>query len=194
MQILITGASGSGTSTLGAALAEALQGRHVDGDDCYWLPTTPPFLSKRPAHERAEMVCRALQAPGPIVMSGSVVGWGHDIEDAFDLIVFLTLPTALRVERLRQREIERFGHADPAFLAWAAQYEQGPPEGRSLAKHLAWLAQRSCPVLHLDGDLSVAQRLSNVLQWLNSRTQPQGSQQLRIDLPATLDDSHPSAR
>jgi hypothetical protein len=170
MRILVTGASGSGTTTLSAALAEALSSRHLDGDDCYWLPTTPAFMSKRPAPERADMVCQALQAPHPVVMSGSVVGWGNAVEDAFDLIVFLTLPTALRVERLRLREIERFGHADPAFLAWAAQYEQGPPEGRSLAKHLAWLALRTCPVLSLEGDLSVAQRLARVLQFMNSRT------------------------
>lgn len=174
MRILITGASGSGTSTLGAALAQSLQGRHLEGDDCYWLPTTPPFVCKRPAPERADMVCQALQVPGPVVMSGSVVGWGHAVEDAFDLIVFLTLPAALRVERLRQRELERFGHADAAFLAWAAQYDQGPPEGRSLAKHLAWLAVRTCPVLRLAGDLSVAERLARVLQCMNSRTSPLG--------------------
>lgn len=194
MRILVTGASGSGTTTLGAALAEALSSRHLDGDDCYWLPTTPAFMSKRPAHERADMVCRALQAPGDVVMSGSVVGWGHDIEDTFDLIVFLTLPTALRVERLRLREIERFGHADPAFLAWAAQYEEGPPEGRSLAKHLAWLALRSCPVLSLEGDLSVAERLARVLHGVNARALSQGKGYGLTGQAFMSDEPHSSSR
>lgn len=195
MRILITGASGSGTSTLGAALAQTLQGRHLDGDDCYWLPTTPAFMSKRPASERADMVSRALQASGSVVvMSGSVVGWGHEVEDAFDLVVFLTLPTALRVERLRLREIERFGHADPAFLAWAAQYEEGPPEGRSLAKHLAWLALRTCPVLSLEGDLSVAERLARVLHWVNARALSQGEGYGLTSQALASDDPHSSSR
>lgn len=173
MRILITGASGSGTTTLGAALAEALSARHLDGDDYYWLPTTPPFVSKRPAAERLDRVCQALRGPGPVVMSGSVVGWGAEVEDAFDLVVFLTLPTALRIERLRQRETARFGHADPAFLAWAAAYDTGPTEGRSLAKHLAWLEARTCPVLRLEGDASVEVRLGQVLTALARPESPQ---------------------
>jgi hypothetical protein len=151
-------------------------------------------MSKRPAPERADLVNCALQAPGPVVMSGSVVGWGHDIEDAFDLIVFLTLPAALRVERLRLREIERFGHADPAFLAWAAEYEQGPAEGRSLAKHLAWLALRSCPVLSLEGDLSVAERLARVLPIMNSRTSPLDEDEGFIGKSQNPDDPHSPVR
>ncbi|TDM05371.1 MAG: hypothetical protein C4K60_11290 [Ideonella sp. MAG2] len=170
MRILITGASGSGTTTLGAALAEALSARHLDGDDCYWLPTTPPFVHKRPVTERLDRVLDALSGPGSVVMSGSVVGWGAEVEDAFDWVVFLTLPTALRIERLRQRETARFGHADPAFLAWAAAYDTGPSEGRSLAKHLAWLEARTCPVLRLEGDQSVEARLGQVLAALEPRS------------------------
>lgn len=38
--------------------------------------------------------------PG-VVLSGSIVGYGAEVEDAFDLIVFLYLPADIRVERLR---------------------------------------------------------------------------------------------
>ena len=65
--------------------------------------------------------------------------------------------------RLREREIRRFGRVDPAFLAWAAQYDEGPLEGRSLSKHQAWLAKRRCTVLRLDGDTSTEWRLGRVL-------------------------------
>lgn len=43
MHIHITGASGSGTTTLGRALAQALGWRYLDADRYYWLPTSPPF-------------------------------------------------------------------------------------------------------------------------------------------------------
>jgi Shikimate kinase len=41
-RIHILGASGSGTTTLGRALAERLQYPHFDTDDSFWVPTDPP--------------------------------------------------------------------------------------------------------------------------------------------------------
>jgi adenylate kinase family enzyme len=41
-RIHIFGASGSGTSTFGRALAAELSIRFFDADDYYWLDTDPP--------------------------------------------------------------------------------------------------------------------------------------------------------
>jgi hypothetical protein len=166
MRIHITGASGSGTTTLGAALAEELGLMHFDGDHYYWLPTTPPFQEKRLPLERFSMLQSDLQGTGNAVLSGSIVGWGQELEDAFDLIVFIYLPAAVRIERLQLREMQKYGKVDPAFLEWAALYDDGPPEGRSLAKHTAWLASRNCPILRLEANESVAQRVARVKQAL----------------------------
>jgi hypothetical protein len=166
MRILVTGASGSGTSTLAAAVASTTGGVHLDADAYYWLPTTTPFQARRDTAERLARLTADLAACGTAVVSGSVVGWGAAVEDAFDLIVFLTLATAIRVERLRARELRVLGRVDPAFIDWAAQYDEGPPVGRSLARHHAWLASRRCPVLALDGDLTVQARLDAVRQAL----------------------------
>jgi adenylate kinase family enzyme len=45
-RIHILGASGSGTTTLGAALADRLGHPHVDADSLFWLPTDPPFTDE----------------------------------------------------------------------------------------------------------------------------------------------------
>ena len=121
MRIHITGASGSGATTLGAALAQELSLHHADADNFYWLPTSPPFKEKRSSADRLAMVSLALQSEPGVILSGSVYGWGTQVEDAFDLVVFLYLPAAVRVERLRRREIERYGVADPEFLKWASE-------------------------------------------------------------------------
>ena len=165
MFIHITGASGSGTSTLGAALAAELGCSFLEADDFLWLPTEPPYQTLRPVDERLTLLLAALARSGSAVVSGSVNGWGAEIENIFDGFVFLYVDTALRLERLRIRETQRFGRANPAFLTWAGQYDEGPPEGRSLARHKAWLAARSCPVLVLDGDLSTAERLVRFRPW-----------------------------
>jgi adenylate kinase family enzyme len=167
MKVHITGASGSGTTTLGQALAQALSSRHLDADHYYWLPTTPPYQQKREQADRLALLHADMRSAPGVVVSGSVVGWGQEIEDAFDLIVFLYLPATLRIERLRQREIASYGVVNPEFLAWAAQYDEGPAEGRSLAKHKAWLARRTCPVLRLERDIYVQERLTQVIDAIN---------------------------
>lgn len=169
MRILVTGASGAGTTTLGRALAQALGCRTLDADYYYWFPTEPPFRDKRDRLERRAMLEQDL-ATDPVVVSGSVMDWGPKIEDAFDLIVFLTLPAEIRIARLQARE-EALGRVDPKFLEWAAQYDSGTQAGRSRLRHERWLAMRKSPVLRIDGDTSVEERVRRVLEAI-SRARP----------------------
>ncbi len=155
MRVLITGASGSGTTTLGKALASQWGADFFDADDYLWLPTEPPYRKQRPLLERADLLSKQLGDHASVVVSGAIMGWGAQIADNFDLIVFLYADTKVRLLRLEQRELQRFGKVNPDFLAWAAQYDSGPPEGRSLAKHNAWLTARTSPVLRLSGELPV---------------------------------------
>ncbi len=59
----------------------------------------------------------------------------------------------MRIRRLRDRDMARYGSVNPAFLAWAERYDDPDFTGRSRALHERWLAQRSCRVLRLDADL-----------------------------------------
>ena len=162
MRIHITGASGSGTTTLGHALAAESSLLHLDADSYYWLPTSPPFKEKREPAERYGKLQADLFSARDVMLSGSIMGWGGELENAFDLVVFLYVQSDLRIDRLRKRELQRYGAADPAFLKWAQEYDEGPSEGRSLKKHEAWLSTRLCPVLWLVGDLSTNERLRHV--------------------------------
>ena len=165
-RINIVGAAGSGTSTLGGALARRLGYAFLDADDFYWRPTTPPFQQKYEAEARLATIVDAMDAQPATVIAGSVAGWGEQLEDAFDLVVFLSLPTALRMQRIEAREIARFGRADPAFLAWAEQYEEGRLSGRSRARHEAWLSSRTCRVLRIEGDQDVDARVDALIHLL----------------------------
>lgn len=163
MRILITGASGSGTTTLGRALTHALEWAFFDADDYYWIPSHPPFQHKRDSALRLSLLLADLDQVSSAVLSGSILNWGPEIEDSFSLIIFLTLPASSRVARLRERELAQFGQADPEFLEWAAQYDEGRMAGRSLARHEQWLSERSCEILRIEGDLSVEERVARSL-------------------------------
>lgn len=177
MKIHLFGASGAGVTTLGTALGAASGVPYFDSDDYFWGPSDVPFTVRRPEAARNALLAHDL-AQGPRwVLGGSLVGWGPGGEQqlaALDLAVFLWLPLALRLHRLRQREHARYGDViatDPAraaqyeaFLAWAAGYDDGSCGGsRTLANHTAWLGRFACPVLALRGDLTVAERRAAVL-------------------------------
>jgi adenylate kinase family enzyme len=161
-RIHITGASGAGVTSLGAALAAALAASHLDTDDFFWAPSDPPFETKRPASERLGLLHAAFaNAADRWVLSGSLHGWGDPLIPLFDRVIALFVPTEIRLARIAARERARFGpaiapggalhakHLD--FLAWAGRYDDADFQGRSRREHEAWLAALPCPVLRLDG-------------------------------------------
>ncbi len=172
--IHLYGASGSGTTTLGRYIAEQTGAVHLDTDDFFWLPTDPPFTAKRPAADRLTLLEKALTEAGFAVLSGSLSGWGDALIPRFTLAIRLYTATALRLERLRQRERQRFGtrldgdmraaHLD--FLDWAAAYDSGDADMRSAAMHDLWECQLACPLLRLDGSLPLAENFEKIRMYL----------------------------
>lgn len=171
-RVHIFGASGSGTSSLAAALAAQHGHRHLDTDDFYWLPTDPPFQQPRPREARLPLLRAAIAGSPSWVLSGSLCGWGDPLIPEFDLVVFLVVSTDARLARLRAREAARYGWAIAPggprhaahleFLDWAGRYDAGDAEMRSRALHEAWIAALPGPVLRLEGVRPVAEQLARI--------------------------------
>ncbi len=179
MRIHITGASGSGTSTLGRALAEPRGCPHFDSDDYFWLPD-PPFERQRPQAEREALLLADLQRHESWVLSGSVSGWGDIAIPLFDLVVFLLVPGETRIARLRTRGRTRFGEAalapggemhekHEAFITWAMAYDDGGLDMRSRRQHEQWLSALACETIRLEGERSVEENLRTLLVTLDSK-------------------------
>ena len=103
------------------------------------------------------------------MLSGSRCGWGDIFIPRFDLVIFLSVPTEIRLARLEQREQRRYGsealapggamhEANVAFMNWAAAYGDGGDDMRSRRRHEKWLAALPCPCLRLDGPLAVEEQ------------------------------------
>jgi NhaP-type Na+/H+ or K+/H+ antiporter len=60
------------------------------------------------------------------------VDGGRPLERSFDLIIFLLLGAEIPLQRIKAHEISHLGRANPAFLAWASQYEVGRLAGSDL--------------------------------------------------------------
>lgn len=174
MKIILFGGSGSGTTTLATSLAKQLNWVHLDVDDFYWMKTTIPFQTKLPKEVRKKQLKAAFEAQEHVIVSGSLISWGDYWKSAFDLGVFLRLAPAIRMERLRMREIERYGKQleknseikkkSETFLAWAKQYDDPSFEGRSISYHKKWIASLACPCLEIEEDLTNLERVKLVLR------------------------------
>jgi len=177
-RIHVTGASGVGVTTLGRALADALAIPHHDTDDYYWLPTSPPFMQKRDIADGLRLMHEVFLPRSDWVVSGSLDVWGAPVVPLFDLVVFIAVPADVRLKRLRDREVRRFGAEAIApggwrhqqtteFLDWASHYDDGTREGRSLARHEAWLRTLACPVIRLDGTRPIAELASDAVKQID---------------------------
>jgi adenylate kinase family enzyme len=170
-RIHILGASGSGTTTLGRALSERFGYSQLDTDEYFWEPTEPPFQRPRARYERQTMLAAALDRHPRWALSGSLCGWGDIFIPRFDLVIFLWVPTEIRLARLKARERRRYGpealapggtmhEGHVAFMNWAAAYDEGGEDMRSRRRHEQWLAALPCPCLRLEGPLAVEEQMA----------------------------------
>ena len=181
-RIHILGASGSGTSTLGSALARRLGVKHANSDSLYLDADRPAVHRARPPEDRQARLLRTLPVNGHWVFSGAATKWAAPLEPCYDLVVFLRLDHAVRMARLRQREAARFGarilpggdmaETNRAFIAWAEAYDTAGSLRRGLVTHEAWLADQPVPVLRLDSQAPVERLVADVLATLEAMACP----------------------
>ncbi len=174
-KIHIMGASGTGTSTLGDLLSMNLPHTYLDTDDYFW---TTKFTKQREVSQRRRMLKKDLALNKNVILSGAVCGWGDNLKNYFDLVIFLWVPEDIRLERLKEREFQRYGNKilvggskyeqSKTFLDWASLYDSGGMDVRSKKSHEHWMTDLPCPVLKIEGDYSGSERVDIVLNYLNS--------------------------
>ncbi|UII24294.1 AAA family ATPase [Fulvivirga ligni] len=177
MKILIIGASGNGTTTLAGEIAKNSAFTHLDADNYYWKKTEVPFTEKESLQDRNDHLKSDLSKVENAVVSGSLISWGHEWKSYFDLVVFIYLPNAIRMQRLRQREQQRYGEKlitddltrrnSEAFLTWAEQYDDPDFTGRSFKIQEQWLREVSGTVIWLEGELELEEKVEEVFNHIN---------------------------
>ena len=165
-RIHVLGASGSGTTTFGRALAANLGFEFLDTDDYFWKQK---YTEPNPVPDRIKLIQEEIQKKEKWVLSGSLCGWGDVFIPDFDLVVFIYLPHEKRMDRLKKREKQRYGsdilpgrarHQEYVdLIEWAQKYDTAGPEIRSKFGHEEWLKSLTCPILRFDGDIPVEMKL-----------------------------------
>lgn len=172
-RIHIFGASGSGTTTLGRALATHLCIHHFDTDDYFWVKTAIPYTVKTDIAKRRERLESDLLKNHEWVLSGSLTTWGDFAIPLFTLAVFLWIPSDIRIKRLREQETNRYGtdaissggwfyqnHRE--FIEWASGYDFGGLDTRSRVLHEQWMSSLPCRLLRIEGLFSIQELVAKI--------------------------------
>lgn len=167
-RIIILGANGSGKSTLGRELARVLNFAHIDVEDYYFYHTDIPYTALRQAEERNAMLLSDMKKHGSFVMSGDIAGWGEVFLTGFDLVIFLAVPTDIRIKRIEKREYKR----------WGDRVRHGGDMYEQHLKFVVFAASRdipqleqkaslySCPILHIGGMKTPDEIASKIIDYI----------------------------
>ncbi len=172
----LLGASGSGTSALGKYISERTGWFFMDTDDYFWLPTDPPFTTKRESSDRVELMRKDIDEHDNVVISGALCGWGDFLIPELTLAIRVDTATDVRIERIKRRERERFGsrideggdmyEIHLKFIEWASSYDDGGLNMRSRAKHDEWQKLLRCPVVTVDGGVPLETNFEIIKKYL----------------------------
>lgn len=139
------------------------------------------YRDNRAINDRLRLMRELFLDRAEWVLSGSLDGWGDPLIPPFDLVVFVFVPTEVRLQRLRKREARRFRrrcrscgrlwrHQElEEFIDWASRYDNDARVGRNLKRHEAWLAGLPCPVVEVDGTRATRELVEDVLAAIGKR-------------------------
>lgn len=169
--IMIIGPSGSGKTSLGKMVADKLGYPYFDVDDYIWRrDTRKPYTVMYSREEKINRLSKDIFPYEHFVMAGSMSSFHYAFDDKFDMMVFLYAEPAVRIQRVHERAVERFGErvleggdlyeSHLRFLDDNQRYEKnGSP---NLNEQREWMNNMSCMKIELDGKVDLESN-SNII-------------------------------
>jgi len=111
MGIIIFGASGAGSTTLGKEIAQRLKYQFLDIDDYLWCWTTEiPLTVTRSWEERTNGLMNDIKKHPNFVIAGTIFNDREHFDPLLDLAVFISTPKDICAARVHAREYARWGN------------------------------------------------------------------------------------
>lgn len=160
--IIIFGENGTGKSTLARHLAHVLGYKHMDIEDYYFKESAIPYTNPRSKEDCEHLMLADIEKCNTFVLSAVWGNFGQSIEQYYILAVQVFAQKELRLERIKQREIEKFGER---VLAGGDMYERQLEfrefvANRTYSHMEQWAKSLCCPILNVDGEANIASNVA----------------------------------
>lgn len=164
--ICICGLNGSGKTTLASALAKKLNFKHMDVEDYYFTSADNPYQSSRIREEVEQLLLEDIKSNPCFVFSAVNGNMPKEINACYDMVIYLDVPVDIRMKRIRQRAIDKFGNR---VLSGGDMYEQEEKffeyaEKRKPDKIEEWLNTMVCKCIRLDGTRPISESIETIVE------------------------------
>ena len=190
MGIAIFGLNGAGKSTLTHALAKEIKFYEMDVEDYYFpeqkesrknalenIATSAadfseelPYSNSRSKAEVQTALLEDVKAHPDFILAGVNMNWCEEILSRIEFAFWVKAPLEKRLERIQYREEKRFG---ARALQGGDMYEQQKEfrkvvASREEASLEECVKKLSCPVVILDGTMSINHNIDKIKKLLSS--------------------------
>lgn len=188
--IAVFGLNGSGKSTLAHALSKQISYLEMDVEDYYFPQQREsrrsalennsvidndqldelPFSNPRTKNEVQAAILENIKTHPRFIISGVTMDWCDEILSRIDIAFWVQTPLEERLKRIQTREEKRFG---ARVLDGGDMYEQQMEfremvKNRNLNEVEECAMKLSCPVIVIDGTLSMIHNLEKITHSINS--------------------------
>ncbi len=170
--IIVCGLNGSGKSTLGKALAEKLDFHFMDNEDLYFSKTTPNYVysSPRTREEVEKLLFSEIKAHENFVFASVKGDYGEHIYPFFRYAVLIDVSKDIRIQRVRNRSFQKFGHR---MLRGGDLYEQEEKffelvKSRPENTVEEWIQTLKCPIIRIDGTKPIEENVDFIIEQLQN--------------------------
>jgi adenylate kinase family enzyme len=164
--IIIFGANGVGKSTLGRALARALNFAYLEIEDYSFIESVIPYSKPRSIEESRKLLLADMTKHPSFVISAVTPDLGDEILSMLEFAILMSAPTEIRVKRVEHRAYEQFGERvreggdlyeqESRFLNFIAT--------RPVTKIEQWAKKLSCPVIPIDGTKDISENTEKIAE------------------------------
>lgn len=167
--IIVCGLNGSGKSTFGKALAEALNYRFLDVEDYYFPNKQNNYKYENPRSTKEVTESLIDDIGNCNFVFASVIGnYNDELISKFTHVILIEVPKEIRLERVRNRSFQKFGcrmleggdlyEKESAFFEYIKNRKEDYVE--------KWLNTIKCPIIKIDGTKSIEDNIKIVIKIL----------------------------
>lgn len=187
--ISLFGLNGSGKSTIAHTLAKRIDYFEIDVEDYYfpeqrksreWAMDNDkimvteylgniPFSIPRTKEKVQNALMKDIQLHQKFIISGVTMNWKEDILSRIDIAFWVQTPLEERLKRIKMREERRFGERVlPGGDMYMQQMDFRKVVENRDSKTIEESAKRlKCPIIVLDGTISVEENLEIIMKHIN---------------------------
>ena len=159
--IIVFGLNGSGKSTLGRELASVLDYKFMDIEDYFFIESYIPYTKQRTIEEYLSLMLSDIKKHDNFVLSSVKGNFGEEISSLYKLGVFIDVPYDIRIKRVEQRAIDKFGErvkiggdmyeSEKEFLEFV--------KSRNIESVKQWSETLNCPIIQIDGTRDIIENV-----------------------------------